>query len=131
MVSQFINCSCNLILILQLSIGLLIGIFIGETNEGFRKFSPFLTDLPVTTTCDKTALLLKEVKSPHYANSILDWELKNKIYSNSFEVLDLIQYGKLMSKLMQDEIAYQCYYIAHLKDHKNIKTNSDLPFDKK
>jgi hypothetical protein len=35
-----------------------------------------------------------------------------------------------MGKLMQDEIAYQCYYIAHLKDHKNIKTNSELPFDK-
>jgi hypothetical protein len=41
-------------------------------------------------------------------------------------VLDCIQYGKLMSSVLQDEIAYQCYYLAHLKDHQNIGANSEF-----
>ena len=74
-------------------------------------------------------MYLREVKNPLYTNFILDWDLKNKIHAGTFEVLDCIQYGKLMTSVLQDEIAYQCYYMAHLKDHQNIKTNTEMPMD--
>ena len=71
-------------------------------------------------------MYLKSAKNPKYVNNILEWDLKNKIHAEKFSVLDYIQMGRLMSTALQDEIAFQCYYLAHLKDHHNIKTNADL-----
>ncbi len=34
-----------------------------------------------------------------------------------------------MSGVLQEEIAFQCYYMAHLKDPENIATNADMAFD--
>ncbi len=79
---------------------------------------------------DRSLAYLYSVKTPEYANHILDWDLQNKINSENFEVLDYLQFGKMMSSVFQDEIAYQCYYLAHLKDHQNIGANSKMPFDK-
>lgn len=45
-----------------------------------------------------------------------------------FTDIDFLQYGKLMSGVLQEEIASQCYYIAYLKN-RNIETNSKLKFD--
>ena len=74
-------------------------------------------------------MYLESAKDPKYVNHILDWDLKNKIHAEKFDVLDCIQYGKLMGSVLQDEIAFQCYYLAHLKDHQNIKTNAGLELD--
>jgi hypothetical protein len=35
-----------------------------------------------------------------------------------------------MSGVLQEEIAFQCYYMAHLRDPDNIKTNAELNLDK-
>jgi hypothetical protein len=71
------------------------------------------------------------VKSKNYANQIIDWDLRNKINFESSQVLDILLMGKLMSSAFQDELAYQCYYLAHLKDHENIGANSKMPWDQK
>jgi hypothetical protein len=78
---------------------------------------------------DKVNLYLEESTSNLYTHNILSWDLKNKIYSDVGDMLDYIQYGKLMASNLQEEIAFHSYYIAHLKDHKNVKTNADLQFD--
>lgn len=44
--------------------------------------------------------------------------------------LDFAQYGKLFSSVFQEEIAYQCYYIAYLKNRK-VGCNSYLKFSTK
>lgn len=78
---------------------------------------------------DKVNKYLEDVTSTSYTHNIIKWELKNKIYTNTGEILDYIQYGKLMAGGLQEEISFHCYYIAHLKDHKNVKTNGELAFD--
>jgi hypothetical protein len=107
--------------------GVIAGLVFGEINEGFRCESPNLTNsMAYLTYGDKSSLYLQSVKNPKYANHILDWDLKNKINADIFEVLDYIQYGKLMNSVLQDEIAYQCFYMAHLKDHRQIGANSEF-----
>ncbi len=78
---------------------------------------------------DKVIYYLNAVKATCYTNNILNWELKNKLESEKFDVLDYIEYGKLMSGVLQEEVAFQCYYMAHLKDPDNIKTNAELAYD--
>jgi len=78
---------------------------------------------------DRVYMYLRAAKNPKYANHILDWELKNRIYSEKNDVLDYVQYGKLMSSALQEEIAFHCYYMAYLKDHENLKTNAESDFD--
>ncbi len=68
-------------------------------------------------------------KYPNYTHNILRYNLENKLRQESSDTIDYIQYGKLMASALQEEIAYQCFYMAHLKDHKNIHTNSDLQFE--
>ena len=50
-------------------------------------------------------------------------EKKGKI-----DVLDWLVLAKHYSKNGEEEIAFQCYYMAHLLDRR-IGTNSQLPFD--
>lgn len=58
--------------------------------------------------------------------------IDNRILSSQVDKIltetDLIQYAKLMGSVKQDEIAFQAFYIAYLKN-RSIKTNSELIFD--
>lgn len=79
---------------------------------------------------DKVTSYLKDTKSKLYTHNILDSDLKKNIYTNNIlHTLDYVQYGRVMASTLQEELAFQCYYMAHLKDHKNIRTNADLQFE--
>lgn len=77
---------------------------------------------------DKVYFYLNSTKHQDYSHNILKWDLDNKIFKEKCDVLDYIQYGKIMAVALQEEIAFQCFYTAHLKDHQNIKTNGELEF---
>ena len=37
--------------------------------------------------------------------------------------------GVFYAKQSEEEVAYQCFEMAHLLDHENIRTNSELKFE--
>ena len=52
--------------------------------------------------------------------------LENKGEASS---IDWLMIGMHYAKAAEEEVAYQAYYMAHLLDHENIGTNSQLKFD--
>ena len=62
-----------------------------------------------------------------FPNTLIETDLRSKIYAEDSQTLDFLLTGKMMSSIFQDELAYQCYYIAHLRDHENIGANSQMP----
>ncbi len=44
------------------------------------------------------------------------------------DVLDWLVLGKHYSKNGDEEIAFQCYQMAHMLEHTKIRTNSELAF---
>jgi len=107
------------------------GFYYAEIFGGFRyENSYYVFQQPeLDATRDRVKLYLKSVKSKTYTNDILGWELVNKLQSEKFDLLDYLEFGKLMSGALQEEIAFQCYYMAYLKDPENMKTNADMNFD--
>ena len=47
----------------------------------------------------------------------------------NLDVIDWLILGTHYSKAGEEEVAYQCFYQAHLLEHDKIETNSDLKFD--
>lgn len=47
----------------------------------------------------------------------------------NLDVLDWLLLGTHYSKNLEEEMAFQAYYMAHLLDHQKIRTNSELQFD--
>lgn len=45
------------------------------------------------------------------------------------DILDWLVLGKHYSKNGEEEIAFQCFYMAHLQDHERFGTNSNLLFN--
>jgi hypothetical protein len=45
------------------------------------------------------------------------------------DILDWLVAGNHCAKNADEEIAFQCYYIAHLMDHQKIRTNSEMQFE--
>jgi hypothetical protein len=43
--------------------------------------------------------------------------------------IDWLILGNHYAKSAEEEVAYQCFYMAHLMDHTKIETNSALKFD--
>ena len=43
--------------------------------------------------------------------------------------LDWLVLAKHYTRNGEEEMAYQCYMLAHLKDHTHVKANSDLKFE--
>jgi hypothetical protein len=53
---------------------------------------------------------------------------ERKLLTKTLTSLDFIQMGQISANALQEEISFQCFYIAHLMDPDNIKTNSELQF---
>ena len=49
--------------------------------------------------------------------------LENK---GELDVIDWLVLGNHYSKSAEEEVAYQCYYMAHLLNHEKIEANSKL-----
>ena len=47
----------------------------------------------------------------------------------NIDVIDWVTLGKHYMKNGDEEIAFQCYYMAHLLDPDRIRANSDLAFE--
>ena len=94
-------------------------------NDTFQK--PLFPATYVLSS-DKTVLFLMHARNAKNPQIYIQKDLKMKIFTKNFNTLDFLHWGKIMSNAMQEEIAFQCYYIAHLMDPENIKTNSDLEF---
>jgi len=52
-----------------------------------------------------------------------------KINSENNSAFDYIQLGKTFSDAFQEEISFQLYYLAYLKNRKLIVTNSELKLE--
>lgn len=48
---------------------------------------------------------------------------------NKLAVLDWLLLGRHFAGINEDEVSFQAYYMAHLKDHQRIRTNSELKFE--
>ena len=48
---------------------------------------------------------------------------------SNVDVLDWVVLGRHYTKNGEEEIAFQCFQMAHLLDHERIGNNSALPFD--
>jgi hypothetical protein len=96
---------------------------------GYLQFSPHSVKVNVKSL-DKSHIYINQTSDAEYAHKVIDWDLKNKILTNTeLPAYEYIKYGKLFASVLQEELAFQCFYMSHLKDHKNIKTNSELQFD--
>ena len=49
--------------------------------------------------------------------------------NGKLDVLDWLILGVHYSKAGEEEVAFQCFYQAHLLDYDKIETNSNLKFD--
>lgn len=49
--------------------------------------------------------------------------LENK---GEMDAIDWLILGNHYAKAAEEEVAYQCFYMAHLLDHKKIETNSAM-----
>lgn len=105
--------------------GGLLGFWLIDVQEGFQR--PQFPAAYVIAS-DKTVLHLMNAKNPIIAQINVHKDMKMKIWTKSYSTLDLIHWGNIFSNALQEEISFQCYYIAHLMDPEKIKTNSDLEF---
>ena len=103
----------------------------------FHAKNPELANVIIHNEVEKKLSLLNSAKSYSHVqdtNEINNNVIDNKILSTNRSLLvsdsDFMQYGKLLSSVFQEEIAFQCYYIAYLKNRK-IGTNSQLKFQTK
>ncbi len=97
-------------------------------SDNFEIFQRPQFPSPYVMTSDKSVLYLTHAKNPLIAQINVHREMKIKMWTNSYTTLDFVQWGHIFSNALQEEISFQCYYIAHLMDPDNIKTNSDLQF---
>jgi len=74
-------------------------------------------------------IFLKASKDKTYSVTALQKEVSEKIQIESASSIDYIHLGKTLADAFQDEISFQLYYIAYLKDRKIINTNSELQFE--
>jgi hypothetical protein len=80
--------------------------------------------------CDKSIIYLSRAKADNYPHNILDWNLQNDIITGKeLSSLEYIKFGKLLSSVLQEELSFHCFYMAHLKDPMTFKTNSEIQFD--
>jgi hypothetical protein len=92
-------------------------------------FSP-LTKMNLPHYLDKSYEYIRETSGGGYTHSVIDWELKKDILSNAeLPAYQYIKFGKLLGSVLQEELSFQAFYMAHLKDHRNVKTNAELQFE--
>lgn len=97
------------------------------TGFFFRTDNPIFSKKDFRNFFDRSYIYLLSTKDKKYSTHVLDWDYRNRINADDSQVLDFLVAGKLMSSIFQDEIAYQCFYLAHLKDYDNIGANSKMP----
>jgi hypothetical protein len=103
----------------------------------YFRYEWFSTDIDFSSykkqhqiTVDKSLYYLVDTGAPDYAHKVLDWDLKKNVLNESeLPAYEYVKFGKLFASMLQEELAFQCFYMSHLKDHKNYKTNSELQFE--
>ena len=75
---------------------------------------------------DTTKDFLMSSKEDAFSLITLEREIGEKINSDIYSAADFIQLGRTFSDAFQEEIAFQLYYLAYLKNRELIGTNSDL-----
>jgi hypothetical protein len=79
---------------------------------------------------DKSYVYISRAKLDNYPHTILNWNIQNDIITGkTLSALEYIKFGKLLASVLQEELAFHCFYLAHLKDPEAFKTNSDIQFD--
>lgn len=78
---------------------------------------------------DSTNTFLAASKDKTFSVTALQREVAEKIHAENASAFDYIQLGRTFSDAFQDEISFQLYYIAYLKDRQLIKTNSELQLE--
>eukprot|EP00347_Sterkiella_histriomuscorum_P006682 403351837 len=81
---------------------------------------------------DYSAYMMQTLGGDENQKNIL--QMENLLFSafekdGKLDTLDWLMVGQHFAKNMEEEIAFQAYQIAHLKDHQKIKTNSELQFE--
>jgi len=79
-------------------------------------------------SADVSLNLVQSCIESSVTSALVSYNLNKKMLNQSHTRLDFINYGSIMSSALQEEIAFQCYYIAYLMDIDKMDTNSDLPF---
>ena len=49
--------------------------------------------------------------------------------NSDIDVLDWLLIGTLYQRTGQEEVAFQCFYMAHLLDPERIHTNANMQFE--
>lgn len=82
-----------------------------------------------TDGIDSTYLFLNASKDKTFSLTALQRDIEEKINTENASALDYIQLGRTFSDAFQDEISFQLFYIAYLKERNLIKTNAELEFE--
>ncbi len=78
---------------------------------------------------DSINTFLSASQDKTFSVTALQREISEKIHTEHATSFDYIQLGRTFSDAFQDEISFQLYYIAYLKDRKLINTNSELKLE--
>lgn len=90
-------------------------------------FGESLKDYP--TSIDSISLYLNASKDKTFSVTALQREIAEKTHAENASAFDYIQLGRTFSDAYQEEISFQLYYIAYLKDSNLINTNSELQLE--
>ena len=94
-------------------------------TRGYRKGKQQAYDYPLLCV-QGFAQNEKRQYAEHHSKLLKELIMEKK---GDADVLDWVVFGKHYSKNGEEELAFQCFYMAHLIDHKRFGTNSKLPFD--
>jgi hypothetical protein len=97
------------------------------TYQTFQ-FTPLQNSTPLEW--DKSEKYISRAKKDNYAHDILSTKIHNDVITGrEVSALEYVKFGKLLASVLQEELAFHSFYMAHLKDPQTFKTNSDLQFD--
>jgi hypothetical protein len=82
-----------------------------------------------TLGIDSSNEFLHASKDQTFSLKTLQRETMEKIHSENNSAFDFIQLGRTFSDAFQEEISFQLYYLAYLKNRNIIGTNSELTLD--
>lgn len=78
---------------------------------------------------DSNNKFLSASKDITFPITALRREISEKIHNEDVSFLDYIQLGRTFSDAFQDEVAFQLYYLAYLKNREVLNTNSELQLE--